>query len=153
MSQAEGAQPGPDTCSEPEAGLGSRRMASARGDAKVNQPFTLAGAVTRRFHRLLGWSGIGLGALELLSPKTITAALGVQGKEGLIQAYGAHEIGTGILLLSGKKPLGIWSRLIGDALNAALLVSALRRDNPKRGNAALALAALAGLILFDLNDD
>jgi hypothetical protein len=103
-----------------------------------------------RLFRLLGWIGIGLGALEILAPKAVTKSIGMQGNEDLVRAYGAHEMATGILLVSGETPVGFWSRLAGDGLNAALLVSALRRDNPKRGMARFALAILAGLTVLDL---
>jgi len=100
--------------------------------------------------RVLGWIGIGLGTLEILAPKVVTKSIGVQGNEGLVRAYGVHELGTGLLLVSGETPVGFWSRLAGDGLNAALLLGALRRDNSKRGVAGLALAALAGLTFLDL---
>ena len=100
--------------------------------------------------RLLGWIGIGLGVLEILAPKAVTKSIGAQGNEGLVRAYGVHELGTGLLLVSGETPVGFWSRLAGDGLNAALLVGALRRDNPKRGVAGLALTVLAGLTILDL---
>lgn len=74
----------------------------------------------------------------------------MQGNEDLVRAYGVHELGTGLLLVSGETPVGVWSRLAGDGLNAALLVGALRRDNPKRGIAGLALAVLTGLTILDL---
>jgi hypothetical protein len=103
-----------------------------------------------RLFRVFGWIGIGLGALEILAPKAVTKSIGMQGNEDLVRAYGVHELGTGLLLVSGETPVGVWSRLAGDGLNAALLVGALRRDNPKRGIAGLALAVLTGLTILDL---
>jgi hypothetical protein len=50
-----------------------------------------------RLGRALGWFSIGLGVTELLAPRLITRALGMQGSEGLVRAYGAREIGSGLL--------------------------------------------------------
>jgi hypothetical protein len=99
---------------------------------------------------LVAWMGVGLGIVELVAPRTVTSALGVEGNENLIRAYGARELGTGILLLSGNEEAGLWGRIAGDGLNLALFVAAMRPSNPKRGVAALSLVALAGLTLCDL---
>ena len=56
----------------------------------------------------------------------------------------------GIVSLSVDPPVGLWSRVAGDALDLATVAPALRRDNPKRRTAALAFAVLAGVTLVDL---
>ena len=126
-------------------------VSSNKGNPKLSRPAPVADLATvDRVYRFLGWVGVGLGVVELLAPRIVTSTLGVRGKESLIRAYGVHEMGTGALLIAGEKPVGLWSRLVGDGLNFALLIAALRRNNPKRGNARWALVALAGLTLFDL---
>ena len=86
----------------------------SEGDPKVvrSGPGSLAAA--DRLARVLGWFSIGLGAAELIAPSRITAALGLQGKEGVVRAYGAREITSGILSLSVDKQAGLWSRVAGD---------------------------------------
>jgi hypothetical protein len=106
-----------------------------------------------RLGRLIAWTGVGLGAVELLAPRSVAKALGIaSGHETLVRAFGAREIATSVLLLTGAEEAGLWSRLAGDGLNLGLLAAALRRDNPKCWRAALGLAVLTGLLLRDLHD-
>jgi hypothetical protein len=103
-----------------------------------------------RLARALGWFSLGLGISELIAPRLITHALGLDGPERIVRAYGAREIGAGVLTLSTEKRLGLWSRVAGDVLDIVTLVTALRRDNPKRGRAGLALGLVAGVAVLDL---
>ena len=48
------------------------------------------------------------------------------------------------------KPIGLAARIAGDALDLGTLATALHRDNPKRRNAAVAIALVAGITLLDL---
>ncbi|WP_353820802.1 hypothetical protein [Mesorhizobium sp.] len=72
------------------------------------------------------------------------------GKEGLIRAYGAREVSSGILSLSADRQSGLWSRVAGDGLDIGTLLWAFRHDNPKRDNVGLALVLVAGVTLIDL---
>jgi hypothetical protein len=120
------------------------------GDPKVLQsgPSSLGSA--DRLGRALGWFSLGLGLTELLAPRQITGALGMEGNEGLVRAYGAREIGSGFLSLSVDKNVGLWSRVAGDGLDIATLLTGLRPDNPKRGNVGLALAMVAAITAIDV---
>src|SRR5215208_6410625 len=93
------------------------------GDPRVirSGPSSLSGA--DRLSRVLGWFSLGLGLAELLAPRRITMALGMQGNETLVRAYGAREIGSGILSLSVDKNTGLWSRVAGDGLDLATLLT------------------------------
>ena len=98
----------------------------------------------------LGWFSIGLGLTELIAAERITRALGMGGKEALVRAYGVRELGHGIVSLSPDKHLGLWSRVAGDGLDIATLMTAMRHDNPKRDNVGIALAAVLGVTLLDI---
>lgn len=98
----------------------------------------------------LGWFSLGLGLVELLSPHRITRALGMEGQEGLVRAYGAREIVSGLLSLSTEKHLGLWSRVGGDGIDVVTLLTAYRDDNPKKQNVATALAMVVGITLLDV---
>ena len=74
----------------------------------------------------------------------------MEGKEALVRAYGAREIASGILSLSVDKQVGLWSRVAGDGLDIATVLTALRDDNPKRDNVGLALLMLAGITALDV---
>ncbi|MBX9931766.1 MAG: cyclase dehydrase [Methylobacterium sp.] len=99
--------------------------------------------------RGLGWFSIGLGLVELLAPKALARGLGMRGQEGLVQAYGAREVATGIGILTSDDPTPwIWGRVAGDALDLATLAAAYE-GNPKKDNLLLAAAAVAGVTALD----
>jgi hypothetical protein len=125
-------------------------IARSEGDPKVLQTGRSSLGAADRLGRALGWVSLGLGLTELLLPRQITGALGMEGKEALLRAYGAREIGSGILSLSIDKDAGLWSRVAGDGLDLATLLTGLRANNPKRGNVGLALAMIAGITAIDL---
>lgn len=101
--------------------------------------------------RGLGWFSLGLGALELLAPRRLAEALGMEGREHVIQAFGAREVVAGLGCLSRNPPTNwVWGRVAGDALDIAALASYLTPDNPKRANVGVALAAVAGVTLLDV---
>lgn len=102
-----------------------------------------------RLAKALGWFSIGLGAVQLLSARTVTRHLGVQGSEGLVRAFGAREIGSGILTLSIDKEAGLLARLAGDAMDAAALVMAHHPFNPRQRTISRSLVAVAGIALVD----
>jgi len=120
------------------------------GDPKVLRSGPSSLRASDRLGRALGWFSVGLGLVELLAPGRITRKLGMEGNEGLVRAYGAREIASGVLSLSIDKQAGLWSRVLGDGLDIATVATALRPDNPKRDNAGLALAMLIGITLVDL---
>src|SRR5437588_4102787 len=70
--------------------------------------------------------------------------------EALVRAYGLRENGAGIMTLSPDKGVGLQSRVAGDALDIATLLPAMRGDNPKRDNVAIALAMVLGVTLLDI---
>ncbi|MCK8780915.1 hypothetical protein M0654_13060 [Rhizobium sp. NTR19] len=100
--------------------------------------------------RALGWFSIGLGLMEIFGANRMSHALGMPRAEGLIRAYGVREIGAGVMTLSTEKQAGLVSRVAGDALDIATLATAIRPDNPKRGNAALALGLVLGVTALDI---
>jgi hypothetical protein len=125
-------------------------VARSEGDPKVLRTGPSSLAASDRLARALGWFSIGLGLAEVLTPHRFTRALGMEGRETLVRAYGVREIGSGMLSLSPDKQSGLWSRVAGDALDIATLMTALRADNRKRDNVGLALTAVIGITLLDL---
>jgi hypothetical protein len=125
-------------------------IARSEGDPRVKHkgPSSLTGP--DRLARALGWFSVGLGVTELVAPGRLARMLGLEDKQGLIRAYGAREIASAIPTLSVDKPVGLASRIAGDALDLGTLATALRPDNPKRNNAAVATALVVGITLLDL---
>ena len=101
--------------------------------------------------RGLGWFSIGLGVTELVAHNQLAKSLGMEGKESLIQLFGAREIAHGVGCLTQNPPtLPVWSRVAGDALDIAALLPHLTPDNPKRHNVGFALAAVVGVTVLDI---
>jgi hypothetical protein len=110
-----------------------------------------ADTATDTLARGLGLFSIALGIAEVMAPRTLARALGMQGQEGLIAGYGVREIATGIGILASKDPTPwIWGRVAGDGLDLATLATALEGDNPKKGNVGIAMAAVAGVTALDV---
>jgi hypothetical protein len=120
------------------------------GDPRVIESGPSSLSSSDRLARDLGWFSIGLGLVELLAAEKITGALGMRGKENLVRAFGMREVASGLMTLSADRQAGLESRIVGDALDIATLVTAMRPDNRKRGNAALALLMVAGVTFLDV---
>jgi hypothetical protein len=125
-------------------------IARSEGDPKVLSTGPSSLATADRMAKALGLFSIGLGLTELLAARRLTRALGMEGHETLVRAYGAREIGSGIMALSTEKRTGLWSRVAGDGLDIATLMTAMRPDNPKRDNVGIALAMVVGVTLLDI---
>lgn len=126
------------------------QAARSEGDPLIERKGPSSLPAPDRLARALGWFSIGLGVAELVAPGRIARTLGLEDKEGLIRAYGARELASAVPTLSVDKPIGLAARIGGDALDLGTLATALHRDNPKRRNAAIATALVAGITLLDL---
>jgi hypothetical protein len=126
------------------------RIARSEGDPSIQRkgPSSLTGP--DRLARALGWFSIGLGITELVAAGRLARTLGLEGKEGLIRAYGARELASAIPTLSVDKPVGLAARIGGDVLDLGTLATALHRDNPQRSNAVIATVLVAGITLLDV---
>ena len=106
--------------------------------------------MTDRVARGLGWFSIGLGLTEIVAPGRLAKALGLEGHERLLQAFGAREIASGVAALSVDPAPAIWSRVGGDLLDLGVLAVGFRKgDETQRRNAGMAIAAVAGIALVD----
>ena len=103
-----------------------------------------------RAARLLGWFSLGLGLAELIAPNRVTEAIGLEGKESLVRAYGTRQIVTGMTSLAVEADVGVWSRVAGDLLDIGTIAVAMRdADDRQKRNAGIALAAVVGITLLD----
>jgi hypothetical protein len=122
----------------------------SEGDPTVLESGPSSRGSSDNLAKALGWFSIGLGLVELIGARRMAQALGMEGREGLLRAYGAREIASGVTCLSADGMAGVWSRVAGDALDLATLFHAYSDDNPKKTNVGLAIAAVAGVALLDL---
>jgi hypothetical protein len=122
----------------------------SKGDPKIVHSGPSSLQATDRLARWLGWFSVGLGVAELVAPGKITRALGLQGKEGLVRAFGVREIGAGMLTLSTEKRAGLWSRVAGDGLDLVALAPGLDPRNPKKKNVALVIGLITLVTVLDI---
>jgi len=105
----------------------------------------------------LGIFSLGLGAAELFAARRITRALGAEGNEKLVKAYGARELVAGLgLLQSPAHGARVWNRVAGDALDLATLAAAVRnapRNKAVWGAVGFVLGATALDVLVALGLD
>ncbi len=98
----------------------------------------------------LGWFSVGLGAFELFGAERLGRMLGLEHRTGLLRLFGLREIATGIgIFLSDESASWLWGRVAGDALDLAVLATALRGENQRRRNAALAVGNVAAVTALD----
>lgn len=100
--------------------------------------------------KALGWFSIGLGVAQLLAPRQLSRAVGVDTNPNLVRALGVREVASGAGILAGSRPSNwLWSRVAGDAMDLALLGMASRSARNQR-RLSLATAAVAGIAVLDL---
>jgi uncharacterized membrane protein len=100
----------------------------------------------------LGLFSIGLGLVEIAAPRGLAKLIGVRGDHsGLLRMLGAREIASGVGILTDRRPVGwLWSRVVGDAMDLALLGAASRLKRSNRSKIAMAVAAVAGVTVLDV---
>lgn len=104
-----------------------------------------------RLARGLGWFSLGLGLVELVAPGKVARTLGLEGKEGLVRAYGAREMAAGVGALSVDAGPAMWSRVAGDLVDLGTLAVGIRKgDEDQRRYAGYAIAAVVGVTLVDV---
>jgi len=107
-----------------------------------------------RMARALGWFSIGLGVAEVVAPRHVGRLIGLAdtgARRPLLQAFGLREIASGAGILGGGRQAGwLWSRVVGDALDLAMLGRARSERGADRARLASATAAVAGVTALDL---
>lgn len=100
----------------------------------------------------MGWFGIGLGLTELMAPRRLARGIGApSGHEGLIRMMGLREIASGMGILIQRKPItAIWSRVVGDVIDLALLSAAFASPRSDRGRLVAATTSVIGAMVMDL---
>jgi uncharacterized membrane protein len=99
----------------------------------------------------LGWFSLALGAAELLVPGGLARLVGVPRYRMLFRFLGMRELASGIGILTRRNSAPwLWSRVAGDAMDLALLGAAMTLAGTKRGRAAAAATAVAGVTVLDI---
>ncbi|MFW5471135.1 SRPBCC family protein [Knoellia sp. CPCC 206435] len=106
-----------------------------------------------RLVRGLGVASAGLGLPMVLRPSGVARVAGVDDiatAPALIRGVGVRELGHAGLLLLGPRR-SVWTRVVGDAMDLALMGHALRsRSGDRLGRLSLATLAVAGITALDV---
>ncbi|MDE2052477.1 MAG: cyclase, partial [Gammaproteobacteria bacterium] len=124
-----------------EPGSAGGRHSPRRGLARLEGAESL--------ERGLGWFSIGLGAAAVAAPRAVCWLSGLR-SPSLMRLFGTREVAAGIgILMQRDRAPWLWSRVVGDTFDLAVLSVALARRG-RRGRAAAALAAVAGVTALDV---
>ena len=107
---------------------------------------------TEQLSTALGWFSLALGVSELAAPQTMARVSGLPDSSvPVVRALGIREIGHGISILARPdRSIPVWSRVAGDAIDLAVLFSALGSDESDQGRVSGAIAAIAGVAALDV---
>lgn len=107
-----------------------------------------------RLARALGWLRIGVGLAEVVAPQSVARLVGLEDDDAnrrVLRGMGMREIASGIGILSQRRPSAwVWGRVAGDAIDLALLGSALRSEKSQKGRVVAAAAAILGVTALDV---
>jgi hypothetical protein len=104
-----------------------------------------------RLPRRLAYFSLALGAVELIAPRLLSRAIGLQPQPTLMRALGLREIasGVGLLTLPGSAAAP-GSRVVGDLMDMAIIGLATGLRPGTRARRVIALLAVAGVAALDL---
>jgi hypothetical protein len=122
----------------------------SKGDPQILETGPSSLTAGDNLARGLGWFSIGLGLTELIAASRLARTFGLERSETLIRAFGVRELGAGMATLSTEKKAGLWSRVVGDAMDLMTLLTALDSPPRQKTNVKLALLAVAGVTAFDV---
>ena len=101
--------------------------------------------------RGLAWFGIGLGVVEILAPEKVGRAAGVEKHADLVRLFGVREIVSGVAILAAKSPEDLlWTRVLGDGLDGAVLGSGMKPGSRHPARAFIATMILAPVVALDV---
>ncbi len=101
----------------------------------------------------LGWFSIGLGAPQVMAPGRINRLVGIEDNamnRKLMRAVGLREIASGLGIFTGRRQLGLWSRVAGDAMDLALLGAAFGYPRNTKTRVAVGAASIVGVTVLDV---
>jgi hypothetical protein len=125
-------------------------MLRSKGDPQIIETGPSSLTAADNLARGLGWFSVGLGLAELFAATRLARAFGLERSETLIRTFGVREIGAGMATLSTEKKAGLWSRVVGDAMDLMTLLTALDSPPRQKANVKLALLAVAGVTALDV---
>ena len=120
-------------------------------DTMTNLRASIRNIDEQKLARALGWFSVALGVAEVVAPRQVGRAIGVNGNSNLLRAMGLREIASGVGLLAAQPRAGwMWSRVAGDAMDLALLGAAMTSEDNDKARVVAATAAVAGVAALDI---
>ncbi len=112
------------------------------------------GGEKRSLERGLGWFSIGLGVAQLASPGGVARLSGLRDDDrnrSTMRALGLRELASGLGILGRRRPAGfLWARVIGDAMDLAILGRSFSSRSTDRDRLLVAMAAVGGVAALDM---
>ena len=129
----------------------SATLTESRHAVKTSLPADTDATPPKPLATFLGLFSLGLGLAEALKPRGMADTTGVR-SPNLLRAYGVREIVSGAGILASRNPaVWLWSRVFGDALDLATLVSAYRAAGERDRTRIMASAvAVLGVTALDV---
>ena len=106
-----------------------------------------------RVTQFLGWFSMALGAAELLAPRGVARAIGIDEEEHrtLLRVYGVRELAAGLAIVSRPKPTyWMWNRVLGDTIDLASLGRAMKNPESDKARLTAATVAVLGVTVLDI---
>jgi uncharacterized membrane protein len=107
-----------------------------------------------RLARALGLFSVGLGLTQILAPRSVVRAIGMEDDDRnrkAMLAFGLREAATGIGLLTRPHSAAFaWGRVAGDAMDLAVLGQALGSHRNDHNRVGAAIAAVVGVTILDV---
>lgn len=99
----------------------------------------------------LGVLSVGLGLAALFAPRRVSTACGISRTQGMLPLVGARELASGVGLLSGRQTnMWLWSRVIGDVMDLAVLATAHDGTPSGRRRVSATAAVVAAITAADV---
>ena len=127
------------------------RLPRGKGMTVVIDRVRARPAVTPTLSYGLGQNAMGLGVWGTFFPGSVNRFLGMNASPQLIRlVFGLREFYTAFSLAGDPTRNDVlWTRVAGDIFDIAVLKSLDRPDNPRRGNARLALGVVLAVTALD----
>jgi uncharacterized membrane protein len=103
----------------------------------------------------LGWFSIALGALQLAAPSAVAVMVGARIRpetRKTMRWVGLREVASGIGILSSRstQPVWLWARVVGDAMDIALLGKTMSSPKTQHTRTMTALGSVLAVTALDV---
>jgi hypothetical protein len=104
--------------------------------------------------QVLGYASLGIAAVELFAPDFLARQMGIKPHPRIMRSLGGRELASGVSILTQGRTNdrlagGLWSRVMGDAIDGALLTAAGVKSQ-RKGRFAAILAVVVGIAVLDV---